>query len=137
MGIMLGPSLLGRIWPQAFTYLLPPVVAPFLDVLAQLGIILYMFLVGFELDPSWWGDKDMPRLRSARQHRHAIPARNLAGVGVVSAGRRCGRTVHRLFVVRGRLDVGDGVPSVVADFNRPWNPENPAGDIGANLCRGG
>jgi len=50
-GIMLGPSLLGRIWPVAFGYILPPTVAPFLDVLAQLGIILYMFLVGLELDP--------------------------------------------------------------------------------------
>lgn len=50
-GIMLGPSLLGHVWPGAFTYLLPPAVAPFLDVLAQLGIILYMFLVGLELDP--------------------------------------------------------------------------------------
>ncbi len=50
-GIMLGPSLLGRVWPAAFGYLLPPTVAPFLDVLAQLGIILYMFLVGLELDP--------------------------------------------------------------------------------------
>ncbi len=50
-GIMLGPSLLGRVWPAAMVYLLPPTVAPFLDVLAQLGIILYMFLVGLELDP--------------------------------------------------------------------------------------
>jgi Kef-type K+ transport system membrane component KefB len=50
-GIMLGPTLLGRLWPGAFNYLLPPLVAPFLDVLAQLGIILYMFLVGLELDP--------------------------------------------------------------------------------------
>jgi Kef-type K+ transport system membrane component KefB len=49
-GTLLGPSLLGRVWPEAFTYLLPPTVAPFLDVLAQLGIILYMFLVGLELD---------------------------------------------------------------------------------------
>lgn len=49
-GIMLGPSLLGRVWPAAFAYILPPTVAPFLDVLAQLGIILYMFLVGLELD---------------------------------------------------------------------------------------
>ncbi len=49
-GIMLGPSLLGSVWPGAFAYLLPPMVAPFLDVLAQLGIILYMFLVGLELD---------------------------------------------------------------------------------------
>ncbi len=50
-GILLGPTLLGSLWPGAFNYLLPPLVAPFLDVLAQLGIILYMFLVGLELDP--------------------------------------------------------------------------------------
>ncbi len=51
-GIMLGPSLLGRISPAAFAYLLPPSVAPFLNVLSQVGVILYMFLVGLELDPS-------------------------------------------------------------------------------------
>lgn len=50
-GILLGPSLLGRVWPSGFAYILPPTVAPLLDVLAQIGIILYMFLVGLELDP--------------------------------------------------------------------------------------
>jgi Kef-type K+ transport system membrane component KefB len=51
-GIMLGPSVLGRVWPGAVEYLIPATVAPFLDMLAQLGIILYMFLVGLELDPA-------------------------------------------------------------------------------------
>jgi Kef-type K+ transport system membrane component KefB len=50
-GILLGPSLLGQVWPAGFGYILPSTVAPFLNVLAQLGIILYMFLVGLELDP--------------------------------------------------------------------------------------
>lgn len=50
-GLMLGPSLLGRAWPGASAFLLPDAVAPFLGVLAQVGIILYMFLVGLELDP--------------------------------------------------------------------------------------
>lgn len=49
-GIMLGPSLLGRIWPEAAAALLPAEAAPFLGVIAQLGVILYMFLVGLELD---------------------------------------------------------------------------------------
>ena len=31
--------------------LLPPEVAPFLGIMAQVGVILYMFLVGLELDP--------------------------------------------------------------------------------------
>jgi Kef-type K+ transport system membrane component KefB len=50
-GILLGPSLLGHVWPSGFAYILPPTVAPLLDVLAQIGVILYMFLVGLELDP--------------------------------------------------------------------------------------
>lgn len=51
-GTMLGPSLLGRIAPDVYAQLLPVEVAPFLAVYAQLGVILYMFLVGLELDLS-------------------------------------------------------------------------------------
>ncbi len=50
-GILLGPSALGRFAPSVAHYVLPPAVAPFLGVLAQIGVILYMFLVGVELDP--------------------------------------------------------------------------------------
>jgi Kef-type K+ transport system membrane component KefB len=46
-GILLGPSLLGR---EASGWLLPPSAAPYLGVLAQLGVILYMFVVGLELN---------------------------------------------------------------------------------------
>jgi Kef-type K+ transport system membrane component KefB len=51
-GILLGPSLLGQVWPEAATFILPPSVAPYLAVIAQLGVILYMFLVGLELNPA-------------------------------------------------------------------------------------
>src|SRR5262249_42278439 len=51
-GILLGPSLLGRVWPTAAAFLLPKSVAPFLGMISQLGVILYMFLVGLELDPA-------------------------------------------------------------------------------------
>src|SRR5689334_9266067 len=37
-GILLGPSLLGRLAPAASHYVLPPEVAPFLSVLAQVGV---------------------------------------------------------------------------------------------------
>jgi Kef-type K+ transport system membrane component KefB len=49
-GIMLGPSLLGRVAPEMYARLLPASVTPFLGVYAQLGVILYLFLVGLELD---------------------------------------------------------------------------------------
>jgi K+:H+ antiporter len=50
-GIVLGPSVLGRVAPGVAAYVLPTSVAPFLNVIAQIGVILYMFLVGLELDP--------------------------------------------------------------------------------------
>jgi Kef-type K+ transport system membrane component KefB len=49
-GILLGPSLLGYFWPEAYTFILPQSVAPSLGLLSQLGVVLYMFLVGVELD---------------------------------------------------------------------------------------
>ena len=49
-GIALGPSLLGRLWPAASDFLLPAEVAGYLNVLAQLGVILYMFVVGLDLN---------------------------------------------------------------------------------------
>ncbi len=48
-GILLGPSLLGT---EVSALVLPPSVAPALGVIAQLGVILYMFLVGLELNPA-------------------------------------------------------------------------------------
>jgi K+:H+ antiporter len=50
-GIVLGPSVLGRVAPGVAAYVLPTSVAPSLNVIAQIGVILYMFLVGLELDP--------------------------------------------------------------------------------------
>lgn len=49
-GIMLGPSLLGRISPTAQAFVLPPEIAPHLGIVAQLGVLLFMFLIGLELD---------------------------------------------------------------------------------------
>jgi Kef-type K+ transport system membrane component KefB len=51
-GILLGPSLLGRVSPELAHFVLPAQVAPFLQILAQVGVILFMFLVGVELDPA-------------------------------------------------------------------------------------
>lgn len=51
-GIVLGPSLLGRLAPGAEGYLFPATVGPALNIIAQVGVILYMFLVGLELDPA-------------------------------------------------------------------------------------
>ncbi|HTJ80253.1 MAG TPA: cation:proton antiporter, partial [Polyangiaceae bacterium] len=49
-GIVLGPSLLGRVAPGVSGYLFPREITPFLGVIAQIGVVLFMFLVGLELD---------------------------------------------------------------------------------------
>lgn len=49
-GIVLGPSVLGRISPDAVTFLFPDNIRPLLSAIAQLGVILYMFLVGLHLN---------------------------------------------------------------------------------------
>jgi Kef-type K+ transport system membrane component KefB len=47
-GVVLGPSLLGLLAPDIQAYLFPPESKPLLYVVSQLGIGLYMFLVGLD-----------------------------------------------------------------------------------------
>jgi Kef-type K+ transport system membrane component KefB len=49
-GILLGPSLLGWLAPRVEAFLFPPDSLGALQLLSQLGVILFMFLVGMELN---------------------------------------------------------------------------------------
>ncbi len=49
-GLMLGPSLLGAVWPEGYRFLLPEGSAAALGLVSQVGVVLFMFLVGLELD---------------------------------------------------------------------------------------
>ncbi len=50
-GILLGPSLLGWIAPHFSAYLFPPASLGFLNALSQVGVVIFMFLVGLGIDP--------------------------------------------------------------------------------------
>ena len=50
-GIMLGLSLLGWIAPQFSAFLFPPSSLGFLNALSQIGVIIFMFLVGLGINP--------------------------------------------------------------------------------------
>lgn len=52
-GIMLGPSLFGLVAPGLAATLFPPETIPFLNVLSQVGLIFFMFLIGLELNPKY------------------------------------------------------------------------------------
>jgi Kef-type K+ transport system membrane component KefB len=49
-GIMLGPSLLGRFAPAISGYVFPGTSLEFLNALGQVGVIVFMFLVGLTID---------------------------------------------------------------------------------------
>src|ERR1700753_128784 len=50
-GILLGPSLLGWLAPGVSTWLFPPASLGSLSALSQIGMVLFMFLVGLEFNP--------------------------------------------------------------------------------------
>jgi Kef-type K+ transport system membrane component KefB len=46
-GVMLGPSLLGLVFPAAQHWLFPPPLLPVLYVVGQIGLVLFMFQAGY------------------------------------------------------------------------------------------
>ncbi|WP_063762253.1 cation:proton antiporter [Streptomyces bicolor] len=49
-GIALGPSLLGAVWPAGQQWLFPTGLLSVVNALAQVGLVLFMFLIGYELN---------------------------------------------------------------------------------------
>jgi Kef-type K+ transport system membrane component KefB len=49
-GILLGPSLLGYYFPQVTALLFPISSLPNLSTFSQIGLVLFMFIIGMELD---------------------------------------------------------------------------------------
>lgn len=49
-GIVLGPSLLGYFFPEFSANLFPPESLDNLNLLSQIGLVLFMFVIGLELD---------------------------------------------------------------------------------------
>ncbi|MFI6532782.1 cation:proton antiporter [Nonomuraea sp. NPDC050547] len=70
-GVLLGPTVLGKVTPGFFDWLFPRDPAQFhlLDVVAQLGVLLLVALTGAELD-----------LAAARRRRRAVAAISAAGL---------------------------------------------------------
>lgn len=50
-GILLGPSFLGSLAPGLSVLLFPPSSLGYLSALSQIGMIIFMFLVGLKTNP--------------------------------------------------------------------------------------
>jgi Kef-type K+ transport system membrane component KefB len=100
-GLLLGPSALGYLWPGARDALFPAGVVGSIDFAAQLGLVVFMFLLGCEL-----------RFNQLRANRSAVSTVVLAamglpflgGLGVAAVGRPLiagsagGPTLYLLFM---------------------------------------
>ncbi|MFD3590342.1 cation:proton antiporter [Streptomyces sp. NPDC058683] len=71
VGILLGPSLLGWLWPDAQGWLFPASALPYIGVLGNVGLLVFMFLVGLELD-----------LKSLRGNSRTAVAVSQAGIAL-------------------------------------------------------
>lgn len=56
-GIFLGPSLFGLLAPGAFAFVFPPQSLGVLQMLAQIGVCLFMFAIGMELNINYLRSK--------------------------------------------------------------------------------
>jgi Kef-type K+ transport system membrane component KefB len=70
-GIALGPSVLGHISGHLSTVLFPAVVVPYINIVAQIALVLFLFAIGYELD-----------LRSLRSQRRVVPVVAICAFGI-------------------------------------------------------
>ena len=94
-GMMLGPSLFGRLFPQFFHKLFDPSVGNILSIFSQVGLILLLFLIGMEFEFS-----------HLRDHSRKAIGISLAGIIMpFAAGLFLARFMHPL-VAKGISFVG-------------------------------
>jgi Kef-type K+ transport system membrane component KefB len=70
-GVALGPSALGLVSPEVYHWLFPAYLAPTLNALAQIGLIFFMYLIGYELN-----------LGVVRRHGYQAAVVSHAGIAV-------------------------------------------------------
>ena len=123
-GIALGPTLLGALAPELQAALFPTDIIPALGVVANLGLIFYMFLVGLELDPSAAPGPGQPGRGDLERERRAAD-------GARDRGRRLplypllgpDKEFVAVRALHGRGDVDHRLPGAGADPGRAADAE--------------
>jgi hypothetical protein len=137
-GILLGPSLFGLLAPGAFAFVFPPASFGTLRLLSQVGVCLFMFTVGMELNVNLVRKK----ARTAVLVSHAsILIPYFLGVVLAyflySGFAQPGCGLHSLCSFHGHLDEHYGFPSARAHLARARPCQNFAWEHGPDLRRGG
>ena len=111
-GIVLGPSVLGLLPGNLPQVLFPADVRPHLTVIAQLGLVLFMFIVGLEVD--------LRLIQSRRRVATTVSLSSIAAQASASTptGVRCMRRSVRI-----RASTGNAVIDIAA----PRNSANASG----------
>ncbi len=114
-GIVVGPTLFHGAIANA---LFPTDIRPFLSALANVGLVLFMFIVGYELDHTLMRGKERIAV-SVLDRQHPAPVRARGGAGAVPAHEPPDGREARLRPLPRRRDVGDRLPGAGADPHRP------------------
>ncbi|RBQ20097.1 cation/H(+) antiporter [Spongiactinospora rosea] len=88
-GLLLGPSALGLVWPEVGQWLFTETVKSNLDVAAQLGLIVFMLMLGCELRTGMIGNGRM--VGAAVLGGMGLPFLAGAGLGLVALPMLIGR----------------------------------------------
>lgn len=83
-GVVLGPTVLGRLPGHLTGRLFPAHVLPYVNVLGQIAVVVFMFGVGYEIE-----------FGSIRRHGRAVPLIGIAAVAVPMALGACCVLVDR------------------------------------------
>ncbi len=112
-GILLGPSLLGWAAPALSAAIFPAASLGYLNALSQIGLILFMFLVGVSLDPNELRGQSSTRgAGQSGEHRRALLPRQHAGAAALRQAFELGREFPQLRTFHGRGNEYHRVPGV-------------------------
>jgi Kef-type K+ transport system membrane component KefB len=132
-GVMLGPSLLGLLAPLFAATLFPPATIPFLNVLSQVGLIFFMFLIGLELDPKYLkGNLNVAILIS--NVSIIVPFSLAAILSLVLYPLVSECLIYSLRSIFGGSNVNYSLSRISPNYYRKQLTGHPFGDISTNLC---
>lgn len=95
-GVILGPSLLGRLPGHLTSHLFPSHALPYLNVLSQVAVVIFMFAVGYEIE-----------FGTLRRQGRVVPLVALGALFVpMGLGMACGLLLRPEFTSIGITDEG-------------------------------